>query len=145
MAAVGAAIAGVFVAGLLTQAEEEQAHQHHDAAARFRESMSLIAVNVCAAARRESHAEASSIFQQKVHAPLHVLAEQVADKDRGTAARLLHDKHRVETHIKKGSAGPELSESLYALAESTGAALRLMALPAAACTPPDPQKATMGT
>lgn len=94
--------------------------------------------DLCEASLQAATAPRASIdiFQQKVHGPLHALADALADEDRPLAAKLLRDKFNVEQDIGRMAPAPELAVSLAALNETAMDGLRILSLPSPACLPP---------
>lgn len=76
--------------------------------------------------------EAGERFFDRVHGPLHVLADDVAEKDRGAAADLLEAKQEVEVALDP-DAGGDLTREFGRLLESTLAALTVLEVEVETC------------
>ena len=76
---------------------------------------------------------ANTTFYDRSHDALHTLARALDPVDRVAAARLLEDKERVETDLRRGAPGPELAASLDRLAGSARAGLAALSVPVRAC------------
>lgn len=90
---------------------------------------------VCAAAeaaRAGDRAAARAAFAD-VHGPLHALAGQLEEQDRGAARRLLEAKQRVEVGLESGPAPPD--GELDALAAEVRAALDVVGADAPTACP----------
>lgn len=78
--------------------------------------------------------QARAAFLDEAHAPLHVLADDVAARDRGAAADLLETKQAVESRLEEEPVDPGLLErDLDALIDAAAEALTAMDLEAETC------------
>jgi hypothetical protein len=78
--------------------------------------------------------QARATFLDEAHAPLHVLADDVASRDRGAAADLLEAKQAVESRLEEETADPALLQrDLDALIAAASGALVAMDLEAETC------------
>lgn len=78
--------------------------------------------------------EARALFADRVHGPLHELADRVAEQDRDAAARLLEAKQQVEFVLDDPLAGPEVvRRDLDRLIDSTVAALAVIEVEVDGC------------
>ncbi|MGH3371843.1 MAG: hypothetical protein ACRDPR_17770 [Nocardioidaceae bacterium] len=66
--------------------------------------------------------QARTIFFDRAHEPLHQLAADVGDDDRGTEGRLLEAKQRVEADLTS-DVSPDLVDHLDVLITTTAAAI----------------------
>ena len=89
---------------------------------------------LCTAADEPDLAEAIAGFQ-RVHGPLHDLADQVSQTDRQVAARLLVAKQQVEADIDEDPGASLLRPHLADLSDAAAAALRSLDLPVPATCP----------
>ena len=86
------------------------------------------------AARSGDVEEARTIFIDRAHIPLHVIAAAVEDDDRRQAAAVLEAKERVETTITKDDADPEqLAGDIDELNGATTVALATLGITSSAC------------
>lgn len=125
--------AGVIVAigsfTFLTQDDREHPH----AAAGEAEPGYQDAVDAMCEARAADPAEASDLFFDRAHGPLHVLADEVASEDRSASATLLEAKQRVESSLEPEADRGDLSGDLDRLIEATVAALSVRDAEVEAC------------
>lgn len=78
--------------------------------------------------------EVRGAFLDEAHAPLHVLADDVASEDRGAAADLLEAKQAVESRLEQGPAGAApLQRDLDELIDATVEALVVMDMEVEPC------------
>lgn len=78
--------------------------------------------------------EAGRIFENDVHLPLHELAAEVGEEDRGAAAALLEAKETVESEMAGGAMeGEILEDHLGALHNAAVGALEAIDVEAPAC------------
>lgn len=118
----------LLVALVTTACAGERAPAHPPAGAPVHEG-------VCAAAQAAGagdRAGARAAFAD-VHGPLHALAGQVEEQDRGAAGRLLEAKQRAEAGLESGPAPP--AGELDALAAEVRAALDVIGADAPAACP----------
>lgn len=93
-------------------------------------SLGSLAGNLCAAEElvRTDPAAAADIFRQKVHGPLHELADRATKADRSIAAKLLEAKYEVESATGKYPPTDQLAPALTELNRQAAAALRSVGL-----------------
>jgi hypothetical protein len=90
---------------------------------------------LCDAIAEDDPATATEVFEARVHAPLHELADEVAAVDRGVASRLLEAKYGVEnvTRDETDAPAPLVHQRLQDLAEQVRVALAAMDRPTPPC------------
>lgn len=115
---------GILVVGLGVAAYSRWSDgDESDAGSRSRWSAAV--TGLCTAteqARAGDVAGARRTFLDDSHDPLHLLANEVSEDDRGAAAELLEAKERVESELEQGPAS--LSRDLEALVAATRDAIR---------------------
>jgi|SRR5688500_3311914 len=134
----GPAVSAVLVAGGLIVAvggftflrSEGETHQHRQETGSDSEYQDAVAA-LCEA-RDAQPDEARALFFDRAHGPLHVLADEVADQDRGTAADLLEAKQEVESMLDS-EAGADLNRSFGRLVDATVAAVGVLDVEVEAC------------
>lgn len=96
--------------------------------------------DLCAASMESGVSPDASvqIFQQRIHGPLHALADALAEEDRPAATKLLRRKFNVEEDIRRKAPPAELAVTFAGLNESAMEGLRILSLPSPACAAPAP-------
>lgn len=121
---------GLIVAiGSFTFLSEDSDEGH--AAATEPASSYQTAVDALCEARDAGAAEASDLFFDRAHGPLHVLADDVADEDRKATATLLEAKQEVEASLDAGS--DTLHRDFERLIDATVSALSVADVEVEAC------------
>lgn len=113
---------------LTTDAPEHPHAGALDTERSYRDSVQAL----CEASRAEPDA-AAALFVDRVHGPLHVLADEIASEDRAVAARLLEAKQSVESALEPETGRARLRAELDRLIDATVAALSVVDLEVEAC------------
>jgi hypothetical protein len=98
-------------------------------------SLGSLAGDLCAAERLvdTDPVAAADVFRQKVHGPLHELADRASDADRSIAASLLEAKYEVENATGRYPPTDQLAPALSELNRQAAAALPSVGLQSPAC------------
>lgn len=89
---------------------------------------------------RSNPVKSAELFHQKVHGPLHGLADRTAEVDRAIAADLLEAKFDVERSAAQSPPSDDLTAHLEALSRATKASLSSLGMPVPDCLENSVQK-----
>ena len=120
----------VGIGGFTFLKSETETHQHQPATGSDTDYQAAVAA-LCEA-RDAQPGEARALFFDRAHGPLHVLADDVAEEDRATAADLLEAKQQVESTLDSDQSA-DLGEELGRLVDATVAALTVIDVEVQAC------------